>query len=89
MKDKGIFGPSKDSCELLQVLAGAPLGSEVAEEIVISRAETISFLILNCFQYYQRLQECDKEENRYIPSIYGINTNPVSPSGDAVLSQKF
>ncbi len=33
----------------------------------------INFLILNCLDYYERLKECDKEENKYIPSIYGFN----------------
>ncbi|WP_061257101.1 hypothetical protein [Leptospira interrogans] len=40
----------------------------------IQRINTATnYLILECLDYYERLKECDKEENRYIPSIYGFN----------------
>ncbi|WP_201029690.1 hypothetical protein [Leptospira alstonii] len=53
------------------------------------RAETINFLILECIEYYEKLKECDKEEYKYMPAIYGINTNPVSPSEAEVLSKRL
>lgn len=43
-----------------------------------SNSAGINLLILNCYQYYEKLKECDKEEKHYIPSIYGINSNPAS-----------
>ncbi|WP_036042409.1 hypothetical protein [Leptospira alstonii] len=58
-------------------------------DVAREREETTNYFILECLRYYQRLQECDKEENRYIPSIYGINTNPVSPSEAEVLSKRL
>ncbi|MBM9500720.1 hypothetical protein JWG44_10745 [Leptospira sp. 201903071] len=77
LKENGAFGPSPDSCELLQLTAGLPLPNDTAE-MIQSRGETLNFLLLNCYRYYERLQECNKEENRFIPSIYGINSNPAS-----------
>ncbi|WP_235592632.1 hypothetical protein [Leptospira interrogans] len=38
-----------------------------------AREGVTNYLILECLDYYERLKECDKEENRYIPSIYGFN----------------
>ncbi|UML83146.1 hypothetical protein FH587_03830 (plasmid) [Leptospira interrogans] len=70
LKAKDIFGPSDDSCEFLQTTAALPLPSNAEEDIIQSRTTRITFLLLNCYQYYQKLKECDKEENRYIPSIY-------------------
>ncbi|WP_253270913.1 hypothetical protein [Leptospira santarosai] len=85
LKDNGVFGPSPDSCEFLQTTVGLPLPSN-SIEMMQSREETINFLLLNCYQYYERLKECNKEENRYIPSIYGINSNPVfSPKGSSIV----
>ncbi len=49
----------------------------------------INFLILNCLDYYERLKECDKEENRYIPSIYGINFEPMSAKKSELFSMRF
>ncbi|WOT13255.1 hypothetical protein [Leptospira interrogans] len=37
------------------------------------RDQILIFELLNCLDYYERLKECDKEENKYIPSIYGFN----------------
>ncbi|EMM83869.1 hypothetical protein LEP1GSC037_0369 [Leptospira interrogans str. 2006001854] len=29
-----------------------------------------SFLLLECLEYYEKLNECDAAEKRYIPSVY-------------------
>ncbi|EMJ59830.1 hypothetical protein LEP1GSC051_0618 [Leptospira sp. P2653] len=29
-----------------------------------------NFLLLECFEYYEKLNECDATEKRYIPAIY-------------------
>ncbi|MDI7237948.1 hypothetical protein [Leptospira santarosai] len=34
------------------------------------KEQVIGLELLNCVDYYERLRECDKEENKYIPSIY-------------------
>lgn len=65
-----VLEPSDDSCEMLQIVAGLPLRSNATEEIIQSRTETLSFLILNCYQYYEKLKECEKEGNRYTPALY-------------------
>ncbi|WP_061250035.1 hypothetical protein [Leptospira alstonii] len=65
-----VLSPSDDSCEMLQVVAGLPLRSNATGEIIQSRTETLSFLILNCYQYYVKVKECEKEGNRYTPALY-------------------
>ncbi|WP_061281230.1 hypothetical protein [Leptospira interrogans] len=65
-----VLEPSDDSCEMLQTVAGLPLRSNATEEMIQSRMETLSFLILNCYQYYTKLKECEKEGNRYTPALY-------------------
>ncbi|WOT13259.1 hypothetical protein [Leptospira interrogans] len=65
-----VLEPSDDSCEMLQTVAGLPLRSNATEEMIQSRMETLSFLILNCYQYYTKLKECENEGNRYTPALY-------------------
>ncbi|UML83008.1 hypothetical protein [Leptospira interrogans] len=56
----------------------------------IQRIDTANnYLILECLDYYERLKECDKEENRYIPSIYGINFQPMSAKKSELFSMRF
>ncbi|WP_080595887.1 hypothetical protein [Leptospira santarosai] len=58
LRRAGIFEPSRESCELLQFTVGfVPLSS-------------LDLLLLNCFQYYTKLKECEKEGNRYTPALY-------------------
>ncbi|RHX81629.1 hypothetical protein DLM77_06040 [Leptospira yasudae] len=42
------------------------------------RLKTLNYLLLECFKYHERLRECEKEEYKYMPAIYGINSNPTS-----------
>ncbi|WOT13261.1 hypothetical protein [Leptospira interrogans] len=86
MKAKDIFGPSDDSCEFLQTTAALPLPSNAGEDVIQSRTTRITFLLLNCYQYYTKLKECDKEENRYIPSIYGFNMKKFSNKKSSVIA---
>lgn len=39
----------------------------------MNRSVESDFLLFtqDCVKYYNRLEDCKKEENRYIPSIYG------------------
>lgn len=53
------------------------------------RDQILTFELLNCLDYYERLKECDKEENRYIPSIYGINFQPMSAKKSELFSMRF
>ncbi|MDI7190926.1 hypothetical protein QMM59_14815 [Leptospira santarosai] len=43
---------------------------------VQNRENGVGFLLLNCYQYYEKLKECNKEEYKYMPAIYGMNVNP-------------
>ncbi|EMO21475.1 hypothetical protein LEP1GSC168_4132 [Leptospira santarosai str. HAI134] len=45
-------------------------------EAIQSREGKLSFLLLNCYQYYENLKKCNKEEYKYMPAIYGMNVNP-------------
>lgn len=54
-----------------------------------AREEVTNYLILECLDYYERLKECDKEENSYIPSIYGINFQPMSEKKSELFSMRF
>ncbi|QOI53239.1 hypothetical protein [Leptospira interrogans] len=65
-----VLEPSDDSCEFLQTTAALPLPSNATEDVIQSRTTRISFLILNCYQYYTKLKECEKEGNRYTPALY-------------------
>ncbi|WP_050558642.1 hypothetical protein [Leptospira santarosai] len=40
------------------------------------RDQILTFELLNCYQYYEKLKECNKEEYKYMPAIYGMNVNP-------------
>ncbi len=60
LKKGSAFHPSDDSCEMLNYL---PLANEPNQN-------GINFLLLNCYQYYEKLQECNKEEKKYLPAIY-------------------
>ncbi|WP_181081987.1 hypothetical protein [Leptospira interrogans] len=60
-----VFEPSNDSCEILGI------GQLLPE----SREDTpnqngINLLLFNCYQYYTKLKECEKEGNRYTPALY-------------------
>ncbi|MDI7237738.1 hypothetical protein QMM95_16955 [Leptospira santarosai] len=70
LRKASVFGPSRDSCEFLQTAAALPLSSNATEDIIQSRTTRITFLILNCYQYYEKLKECEKEGNRYTPALY-------------------
>ncbi len=70
LRRASVFSPSDDSCEFLQTTAALPLPSNATEDVIQSRTTRISFLILNCYQYYTKLKECEKEGNRYTPALY-------------------
>ncbi|MBM9500725.1 hypothetical protein JWG44_10755 [Leptospira sp. 201903071] len=70
LKKGGIFDASDDSCNALQLLLASPLGANATAEANQSREARISFQILNCYQYYEKLKECNKEVKKYLPAIY-------------------
>ncbi|RHX81719.1 hypothetical protein DLM77_06030 [Leptospira yasudae] len=50
-------------CELLSLSAFVPTQNEI-------NANAVAALMLSCYQYYEKLQECNKEEKKYLPAIY-------------------
>ncbi|AKH77541.1 hypothetical protein LEP1GSC034_3783 [Leptospira interrogans str. 2003000735] len=75
LKQNGALSASPDSCELLQLFSGLPVSPNTTE-MIQSRDETLNFLLFNCYSYYEQLKDCDNEENRYIPGLYGLYFNP-------------
>ncbi len=86
LKTKDVFGPSDDSCEFLQTTAALPLPSNASEDVIQSRTMRITFLLLNCYQYYEKLKECNKEEYKYMPAIYGYNIELFSNKKSSVVA---
>ncbi|RHX90296.1 hypothetical protein DLM76_20730 [Leptospira yasudae] len=70
LKKGGVFDASDDSCNVLQLLLASPLGADATIEVIQSREARISIQVINCYQYYEKLQECNKEEKKYLPAIY-------------------
>ncbi|WP_032920062.1 hypothetical protein [Leptospira santarosai] len=71
LKKGDLYGPSDDSCQFISIIN--PLtaeGSLNPTEFDARKNLLLTASMLNCVEYYQRLKECNKEENRYIPSIY-------------------
>ncbi|WP_082761027.1 hypothetical protein [Leptospira alstonii] len=71
LKKRGLFEPSDDSCEFISVVF--PLtaaGSTIPEEFDARKNALLTTSLLNCYQYYEKLQECNKEEKKYLPAIY-------------------
>ncbi len=83
------FGTQRDTCKYNLHESTASGYCEILNLVPLANNPDLSginYLLLNCYQYYERLKECNKEENRYIPSIYGINSNPVfSPKGSSMV----
>lgn len=59
--------PKKTSCEFSQllVLISTSRTASVSGELLTANA------LLECQKYYEEIEKCKKEENNYIPSIYG------------------
>lgn len=58
----------KVRCELVSLL----IASSRNEEGFLRSSEADSLLFSqDCIKYWNRLEDCKKEENNYIPSIYG------------------
>ncbi|XDD50926.1 hypothetical protein AB3N59_03800 [Leptospira sp. WS92.C1] len=71
---------SASSCDFIAIVAA--LGSESStlspEDFTLRKQALFNSNLLSCYQYYEKLQECEKEEYKYMPAIYGINSNPAS-----------
>ncbi|XDD50924.1 hypothetical protein AB3N59_03790 [Leptospira sp. WS92.C1] len=50
-------------CELLSLSAFVPTQNEI-------NVNGVAALMLSCYQYYEKLQQCNKEEKKYLPAIY-------------------
>nr|WP_241555872.1 hypothetical protein [Leptospira yasudae] len=71
LKKRSLFEPSDDSCEFVVVVS--PLtaeGTTIPESFDARKNALLTTSMLNCYQYYEKLQECNKEEKKYLPAIY-------------------
>ncbi|WP_135587634.1 hypothetical protein [Leptospira congkakensis] len=57
----------KNNCEFAQILVliSTQRKASVSEEMLTGNA------LIECQKYYEEIENCKKEENDYIPSIYG------------------
>ncbi|WP_061250177.1 hypothetical protein [Leptospira alstonii] len=55
--------PGASDCELLSIAAFFPSPDE-------TNANGINALMLSCFQYYEKLKECEQGNKKNIPAIY-------------------
>ncbi|PJZ29512.1 hypothetical protein CH378_12375 [Leptospira kmetyi] len=67
-----IFGPSVENCDfaLLFSQVKADQSNLSPDEFETRKASGVNYYLLNCYQYYEKLKECNKEEKKYIPAIY-------------------
>ncbi|QOI52979.1 hypothetical protein Lepto1489_21545 (plasmid) [Leptospira interrogans serovar Bataviae] len=71
LKAGDVLGPSPDSCEFASITTlFSQKESESIAEFEDRKNATLNFSLLNCIRYYEKLKDCNREENRYIPSIY-------------------
>lgn len=71
LKKADIFSPGPESCEF----GGAAVlftqkESESVAEFESRRSAFLNFNLINCYQYYEKIKECNKEINKYLPAIY-------------------
>ncbi|MCL8312737.1 hypothetical protein M9Y90_19060 [Leptospira interrogans] len=71
LKKGDIFDASPDSCEFgLAALLFTQKDNESISEFENRKNTFFNFNLINCYQYYEKLQECNKEEKKYLPAIY-------------------
>ncbi|WP_080984219.1 hypothetical protein [Leptospira santarosai] len=72
LRKRDIFGPSVESCDF--ALVASQLTSEQSSlsptEFEARKWTGVNYYLLNCYQYYEKLQKCNKEEKKYLPAIY-------------------
>ncbi|WP_036059731.1 hypothetical protein [Leptospira sp. P2653] len=71
LKMADILSPGPDSCEFGSIaVLFTQKESETTAEFENRRNAFFNFNLLNCYQYYEKLQKCNKEEKKYLPAIY-------------------
>ncbi len=67
-----IFGPSVENCDFAIVTSQLqPDQSNLSPADFEVRKITLqNYYLLHCYQYYEKLKECNKEEKKYLPAIY-------------------
>ncbi|WP_244279616.1 hypothetical protein [Leptospira brenneri] len=58
---------------------GLAIGYNFGEENAPSRAIGINYYLVNCYTYLKKKKECEREENQYLPGLYGMNLIVGSP----------
>ncbi|PJZ29513.1 hypothetical protein CH378_12380 [Leptospira kmetyi] len=72
LKDEDVFSPSPESCHFIVYSSlFTKKEDEAVEEFEARRNAAMNHSLINCIKYYEKLKECEREENRYMPSIYG------------------
>ncbi|WP_032809448.1 MULTISPECIES: hypothetical protein [unclassified Leptospira] len=72
LRKRDIFGPSVESCDF--ALVASQLTSEQSSlsptEFEARKWTGVNYYLLNCYQYYEKLKECNTEVKKYLPAIY-------------------
>nr|WP_032922794.1 hypothetical protein [Leptospira santarosai] len=77
LKQRDVFEASSDSCDFLAYTAlFTQKNNETLEEYEARKGSAFNFSLIKCIEYYEKLKECNKEEYKYMPAIYGMNVNP-------------
>lgn len=74
LKEGAALGPSPEICEFMGLTAFFTQSEdETVLEFEAKKNAAFNYSLINCIEYYQKLKECDKEEKKYFPSLYGYN----------------
>lgn len=49
------------------------IGAQLGEADAPLRSIGINYFLVNCFTYLKKKKDCKKEENNYLPGLYGAN----------------
>ncbi|MEI7012505.1 hypothetical protein [Leptospira licerasiae] len=69
-EQKSLFGPSDDSCNGLAIALYGYNDPNLTVQEKNDALLGVNFQLLNCIEYYQKLKQCDKEINKYIPTLH-------------------
>ncbi|ONF94389.1 hypothetical protein BWD14_03800 [Leptospira santarosai] len=66
-----VLEPSDDSCDFIAIAGPITAQSSTnPTEFDDRKNSALNLAIFNCYQYYEKLKECEKEGNRYTPALY-------------------
>ncbi|MCL8312736.1 hypothetical protein M9Y90_19055 [Leptospira interrogans] len=87
LKQRDVFEASPDSCDFLTYTTlFTQKDNETLEQYEARKNAAFNFSLIKCLDYYEKLKECDKEEYKYMPAIYGYNIELFSNKKSSVIA---